>query len=675
MTTMGIVRPSPLVVPSLHVTEPPSVLRDYAFIGDGRRGALVDPDGGIAWLCFPTWSDPALFASLLGGRGTFHVSPVGRRVHGGYYEEGTLIWRQRWVTDDGVVECREALSYPGERDRCVILRRITAVDGDARIRIRLDVAREYGRAAGGPWRRDWQGWRSEGGGIRARLSGLPEAASAARGVASGLEFALHLHSTESVDLVLELQLDDRARAVAPTPEAAELWRRTEAAWDAAVPPCHGTPAKRDVRQSIAVLRGMTDPDGATVAAASTALPERAEAGRNYDYRYAWVRDTCYIGQAGAAVDGAEPMLTDAVRWVSGRILADGPDTRPAYRPDGRPVPETEHLGLPGYPGGSDIVGNDVRHQFQLDLFGEALLLFARAASRDLLDADGWRAAEIALRAIEANAERPDAGVWEIEPSEWTHSRLICVAGLKAMAEVGAPMRWRTDAQGLADHLLSQADRTSLHPSGRWQRAPDDERVDASLLLAEIRGALPPDDPRSVATRTAIAAELCEDEFLYRFAENGQDLGDARGRLSHLQLLDVPRLPRGRVPDRGSAVVRACPQLVQREWAVLRGVRRRPTTTPRQHPAGLRACAADRVCRAAPRCLRHPTRPSRRCRRAPSRSRPISRRATGPWPGTQRPSSRRRWWRAVRRGSGGRTRPRRAERSFWGSSTTSWSVVT
>ena len=62
---------------------------------------------------------------------------------------------------------------------------------------------------------------------------------------------------------------------------------------------------------------------------------------------------------------------------------------------------------------------------------------------------------------------------------------------------------------LADTSSIETDRTSLHPSGRWQRAPDDERVDASLLLAEIRGALAPDDPRSEATRQAIAAELAE----------------------------------------------------------------------------------------------------------------------------------------------------------------------
>jgi GH15 family glucan-1,4-alpha-glucosidase len=504
----------------------PQPLRDYAFLADGSRGALLDPDGGIAWLCFPTFSDDAVFAGLLGGRGTFQLGPSARHVTGGYYEDGTLIWHQRWVTDDGIVESCDALAYPGESDRCIVLRRIRALDTDSNIRCTLEVAPDYGRRTGGPWRREADGWRLDTEGLTARLTGAV-ARARARGSESLVAMELPLAAGSTTDLVLELQ--PVIRELPPPPDPDALWQQTRAAWKDAVPRCVDIPAQRDVRQSIAVLRGMTDPSGATVAAATTALPERAEAGRNYDYRFAWIRDVAFIGHAGAAVPGAEMMLSDAVRWVSARLLEDGPATRPAYRCDGKPVPDPEHLGLPGYPGGSDVVGNRASKQFQLDLFGEALLIFALAAEKGLLDADGWRAAEVALRAIEANTDTPEAGIWEIEPGRlWTHSRLICVAGLKAITEQSAPVRWRTRALGLADHLLSRADATCLHASGHWQRAPDDPRVDASLLLSEIRGALPPGDPRSVATRAAILKDLCDDDFLYRFAEEGKPLGQAEG---------------------------------------------------------------------------------------------------------------------------------------------------
>jgi hypothetical protein len=110
------------------------------------------------------------------------------------------------------------------------------------------------------------------------------------------------------------------------------------------------------------------------------------------------------------------VLDDAVRFVAGRLLADGPELMPAYTVTGDPVPVEDRLGLPGYPGGVDVVGNRVRDQFQLDAFGEALLLLAAAAAHDRLDGEDWRAAEAAIDAIERRHEEPDAGIWELEPA-------------------------------------------------------------------------------------------------------------------------------------------------------------------------------------------------------------------------------------------------------------------
>jgi alpha,alpha-trehalase len=519
-------------VPRVASSEPqasvPHELRDYALLADGQRGALTDPDGEIAWMCFPTWSDTAVLASLLGSGGSYRVQPIERYVPGGFYEDGTLIWRQRWVTDGGVVECRQALAYPGRPDRAVILRRLSALDGDARVSAFVALTGDYGRRPNGPWHRDGAAdvWMTSVDGIQARWSGAADAVPIETAHGPAIFSELHLRHGRTHDLVLELQQPPFEGK--DSVDADYLWRRTSASWAEGIPKCHEMPAGRDVRQSFAVLRGLTDANGATVAAITTALPERAEAGRNYDYRYGWIRDTCYIGHAGAAVAGGEAILDDAVRWACARVLSDGPSTAPAYRGDGRPVPEPFSLGLPGYPGGSDVVGNQVRDQFQLDLFGEVLLLLANAASQDRLDADGWSAAELAIRAIAERSGEKEHGVWEISPDHWTHSRLICVAGLRAIAEHAPLTRQITESLSLADHLLRQADRTALHPSGRWQRSPGDARVDASLLLAEIRGAVSSEDPRSVATREAVLDELCQDDYIYRYADAGEPLGENEG---------------------------------------------------------------------------------------------------------------------------------------------------
>jgi hypothetical protein len=110
---------------------PPHALRDYALIADGERGALIGPRGDVAWLCVPRWDSDAVFSSLIGGEGVYAVTPTARFVRGGYYEEGSLIWHSRWVTADGITECREALAFGSEPSNAPPASRPPGTSGEA----------------------------------------------------------------------------------------------------------------------------------------------------------------------------------------------------------------------------------------------------------------------------------------------------------------------------------------------------------------------------------------------------------------------------------------------------------------------------------------------------------------------------------------------------------------
>jgi GH15 family glucan-1,4-alpha-glucosidase len=326
------------------------------------------------------------------------------------------------------------------------------------------------------------------------------------------------------DLVLEISADPlRSEPV----DAARLWRATRERWAQAAPPLDGVLAARDARQAHVVLRGLTSAGGGMVAAATTSLPERAEEGRNYDYRYAWIRDQVYAGRAAAAA-GGYPLLDDAVRFISARLHEDGPKLVPAYTVDGGRVPDQRRLDLPGYPGGFDLVGNWVNRQFQLDALGESLLLLAAAGEHDRLDSDDRRAAEIAAEAVALRWAEDDAGIWEIDNQAWTHSRLICVAGLREAAKHCTAEPQASEWSRLADVILADTGEHAVHPSGRWQRSPGDPGLDAALLIPAIRGAVPSDDPRSVETLRAYLAELTQDGYAYRFRHDERPLGEAEG---------------------------------------------------------------------------------------------------------------------------------------------------
>jgi hypothetical protein len=220
----------------------PHVLRDYALLADGERGILVGPRGDFAWMCFPHWDSAALFSSLIGGSGTYTVTPTGRFVWGGYYEPRSLIWHSRWVTDDGgIVESREALGLPSSPDRAVILRRVTARQGPARVRVVLNPRGGFGSE---PLRRlhveDDGTWSGHVGDTQLLWTGGENAAVCPDGHGGkALECSLELEPGDHHDFVLSF-----ARGDEPAPAADAAWHDTEAAWLERVPAFAETIAPR-----------------------------------------------------------------------------------------------------------------------------------------------------------------------------------------------------------------------------------------------------------------------------------------------------------------------------------------------------------------------------------------------------------------------------------------------
>ncbi len=524
--------------PTQGPTVAPHVLRDYALLADGYRGAVIGPTGDIGWLCAPRWDDEPLFGALVGAPGVYAVTPAARFVRGGYYEPGSLVWRSRWTTETGVVECREALAAPADPDRLTLLRRVEPLDTRVEVDVVLRPAAGFGSRRP-TWRRDGRCWTATSGGRHVRLTGADDATVDDDG---SLRLRLAVSAGEHHDLVLEVST---GTFDAPPVDADRAWVATAHYWDEAVPELAGTAGTRDARHAYAVLRGLTAPGGGMVAAATLGMPERAEAGRSYDYRYVWLRDQAYAGVA-VSVDDPHPLLDEAVAFTTARVLDDGPELAPAYRLDGSLPPAEVEQDVPGYPGGSVVTGNWVRGQFQLDTVGELLQLYAAAGRHDRLGTDDVRAVSTLVALAADRWDRPDAGVWELHDDWWTQSRLACIGGLRTAAGVVA----RSDGaamETLADTILAETSRRCLRPDGAWRRAPDLEGVDASLLLTTVRGALPPGDPRSRATLEVVRHELVQDGYAYRYAQDDRPLGDAEGAflmcgfvmsLAHLQAGDT-----------------------------------------------------------------------------------------------------------------------------------------
>jgi len=234
-----------------------------------------------------------------------------------------------------------------------------------------------------------------------------------------------------------------------------------------------------------------------------------------------------------AAHGPHSLLSGALRSLTERVLEAGPELAPACTVTGQPMPAERKLQLRGYPGGTAVAGNRVRGQFQLDCLGEILQVMAAAARHDMLAAENWHAVEVAAMAISERWHQADAGLWELDDKHWTHSRLACVAGLRSIAAVargtadGHGFRRAANWGAVADKIMGSLG-NCVHSTGRWRRSPDDDRVDAALVLPVIRGAVATNDPRSRATLRAITDALADDGYLNRFRHDARPLHEAEG---------------------------------------------------------------------------------------------------------------------------------------------------
>ena len=195
---------------------------------DGERGAVIAPDGSVAWLCVPRWDSPATFSGLLGGSRPVPGRPADPwHVRGGYYENGSLIWRSRWVGDNKV-ECREALAMPADPHRAVLLRRVEALDGAAKVTAALDIRATYGRGRMTGLRRHGETRTGRSGGTWFRSTG----AGRARYTGGRLEMRIELAEGAQHDLVLKIS--DREFSDEP-PDAGRAGAATQEAWSGVAP--------------------------------------------------------------------------------------------------------------------------------------------------------------------------------------------------------------------------------------------------------------------------------------------------------------------------------------------------------------------------------------------------------------------------------------------------------
>src|SRR5215468_2340527 len=503
----------------LHEGYPP--LEDLGLIGDGATVALVGLDGSIYWLCLPRFDSEPVFCGLLDWErgGHFTITPDELTEARQRYEPDTGVLVTELRSPTGVVRLTDALALRSGADltddvpggRGELVRSAVVLDGSVRLRIELEPR-------GGA-----QTWMAASG-LQLNPSRRPDLRLHLRSnrPLNGLHGTYDLKQGDSLDMVLSwgrFHRHHRFDAAAMLQGIAEAWRRwmTHFRYEDLQEPL--------VRRAAITLK-LCDHwlNGSLVAAATSSLPAPVGGLRNWDYRYAWIRDAAFavfalrrIGFASEA-DAFLGWVLDSFeqsRWP--RIM---------YTLAGGPVPdEQEDTRLAGYRNSAPVRwGNGAVDQRQHDVYGEVLDCadqWVRGGGQ--LEPALWSRLAGLPEAAGRTWRQPDQGIWEIrsEGRVFTYSAALCQVALDRAAAIaerlglpGPVAQWRSAAAAIGTAILEEAwddDAQTLceHLGGGG--------VDASLLALPLRRVVPANHPRMVATTRAIADRLgAGGGLLYRY---------------------------------------------------------------------------------------------------------------------------------------------------------------
>jgi len=496
-------------------------IEDYALIGDTHTAALVGRDGSIDWLCVPRFDSAACFAALVGtpdnGRWLLAPREGGPAVRRSYRDR-TLVLEQEWDTATGSARVTDFM--PPRRNHPRVFRVVEGLSGTVEMLMEAVVRFEYGSQV--PW------VVQTGTGISAIAgpdqvvfhSPVPLVGEHMRHKAS---FVVHEGERVAFRMQWAPSYEEPAQLI-DVDEALEATVAYWAAWSLRRSDVHGE-WEELVHRSLLTLKALTyAPTGGIVAAVTTSLPEQLGGGRNWDYRYCWVRDAT-LTLDGLVEAGCRDEATAWLRWLLRAAAGEPSQLQVLYGVAGeRRLPELEVGWLAGYESSVPVrVGNAASLQFQLDVFGELMEAVDRARAHGVsIDGAVWDLQCALLEYVEEHWDLPDKGIWELRgpPRPLVYSRVMAwVAmdrGVKAVERyglVGPVERWRRVRDAIREQVLSLGFNPRL---GAFVQSYGSEELDASLLLVPLVGFLPIDDPRVVGTIEAVQRDLMVDGFVARY---------------------------------------------------------------------------------------------------------------------------------------------------------------
>ena len=508
-----------------------SIDLNLAPIGNCAVSGLVDSGGRMVWACLPRVDADPFFSSLLNG-----IEPSGENAAGLWaveavrparceqtYLRNTAVLRTLITDETGasfeILDFSPRLKLFGRTFRPpAFARLVRPVSGAPRIRVRMRPTQNWGEgpapARAGSNHISYQGADMA---VRLNTSGSVSAILEERVFRLEEPLALYLGPDEPFDGDV---LSGVERFLAETKQYWREWVRTLAIpldWQAEV-----------IRAAITLKLCVYEETGAIVAAMTTSIPEFPDSGRNWDYRYCWIRDAYYVVQALTRL-GAADILENYLAYLRNIIdAADGGHIQPLYGVGMEAeLTEREAEHLAGYRGMGPVrIGNQAHEHIQNDVYGQIVLSTIQAFFDERLLRPANLEDFVSLERVGEQAFRlydsPDAGLWELRTRAHIHtySAAMCWAACdrlaKAADRVERPARAEPGRGRAATVRAAIEARAYVEGENKFSAMFDVDELDASLLQLVDLGFISPEDPRHRGTLRAVEKGLKKGSNLFRY---------------------------------------------------------------------------------------------------------------------------------------------------------------
>ncbi len=508
----------------------------YGIIGNTRTASLVAYDGSIDWCCLPKFDSPSVFAAILDNKvgGCWSIAPVAKGRSTQRYIEDTNILQTEFAIENSRViltdfmphslRYEEAWSSPPEIHRIV-----DCVKGKTAMRLRIEPRFEYGRST-------------------------PEMATNENGLSMRslkdemvLASAIDFHVQNQGIAVADFKISKGQRETfvlsygESDPRPVEEYHtrsqllRTEAFWKQWVGQLNYRGRWRGpVLRSALTLKLLTySPTGAILAAPTTSLPEVIGGGRNWDYRFSWIRDSANSLWAFRLL-GDKSDAEKFLHWLVDNNPSLELDLKLMYSIDGSSNTKERVLRhLEGYRGSSPVrIGNAAAKQFQMDAYGymlDALYYSSRYGSNVSVDMY-YRFVKPLARYISENWRKPGNGIWEIREckNHYVYVKAWCYAGLERAVKIAKitghgedTPPWLSTMKEIKKEILEKgwdAKKKSFVMSY------ENHNMDSANLILPLIGFIEATDKKMELTVSAIRKELGHGALLYRYRINDRFRG-------------------------------------------------------------------------------------------------------------------------------------------------------